>query len=207
MSAPFGSKNRKYQYFVVCCPETGSCASKPLLLPCKLAIPKCMCQVLLGLKEVQMWAHDLKLNKVPLFALKSVNIIVSMSAAPETASCVSKPLLLLYKLVIPQCLCQVSLGLKEVQMGPMTSNLTRCFFCSKISAYQCFDVCCPKTCPCVSKPLLLRCKLVIPHCLCQVSLGLKEVLNGVHDFKLNKVPFLLKISEYQCFEVSCPKTS
>ena len=30
-----------------------------------------------------MWAHDLKLNKVPLFALKSVNINVSMSAVPK----------------------------------------------------------------------------------------------------------------------------
>ena len=30
-----------------------------------------------------MGVHDLKLNKVPLFALKSVNINVSMSTAPE----------------------------------------------------------------------------------------------------------------------------
>ena len=32
-----------------------------------------------------MGAHDFKLNKVPLFALKSVNINVSLSAAPEIA--------------------------------------------------------------------------------------------------------------------------
>ena len=44
-----------------------------------------MCQVSLGLKEVQMGAHDFKLNKVPLFALKSVNINVSLSAAPKLA--------------------------------------------------------------------------------------------------------------------------
>ena len=31
--------------------------------------PKYLCQVSLGLKEVQMGAHDFKLNKVPLFAL------------------------------------------------------------------------------------------------------------------------------------------
>ena len=30
-------------------------------------------------------AHDFKLNKVPLFALKSVNINVSLSAAPKLA--------------------------------------------------------------------------------------------------------------------------
>ena len=82
------------------------------------------------------------------------------------------------------------LGLKEVQMGPMNSNFTMCLFCSKISEYQCFALCCPETSSCASKPLLLRCKLVKPQCLCQVSLGLKEVQMGAHDFKLNKV-FLL----------------
>ena len=34
---------------------------------------------------VQIGAHDFKLNKVPLFALKSVNINVSRSAAPKLA--------------------------------------------------------------------------------------------------------------------------
>ena len=32
-----------------------------------------------------MGAHDFKLNKVPLLALKSVNINVSLSAAPKLA--------------------------------------------------------------------------------------------------------------------------
>ena len=32
-----------------------------------------------------MGAHDIKLNKVSLFALKSVNINVSLSAAPKLA--------------------------------------------------------------------------------------------------------------------------
>ena len=32
-----------------------------------------------------MGAHDVKLNKVPLFALKSVNINVLLSAAPKLA--------------------------------------------------------------------------------------------------------------------------
>ena len=56
------------------------------------------------------------------------------------------------------------------------------------SEYQCFALCCPKTSSCASKPLLLRCKLVIPQCLCQVSLGLKEVQMGANDFKHIKVP-------------------
>ena len=44
-----------------------------------------MCQASLGLVEVQMGAHDFKLNKVPFSALKSVNINVSRSAAPKLA--------------------------------------------------------------------------------------------------------------------------
>ena len=46
------SKKREYQYLDVCCPITSDCASKPLLLQCNLVIPKCICKVSLGLKEV-----------------------------------------------------------------------------------------------------------------------------------------------------------
>ena len=42
-------------------------------------------QVLLGLKEAQLGAHDFKLYNVPFFARKSVNIIVSRCAAPKLA--------------------------------------------------------------------------------------------------------------------------
>ena len=89
----------------------------------------------------------------------------------------------------------------------MTSNLTRCLFCSKISEYQCFDVCYPETSYCVSKPLLLQCEHVISQCLCQVSLGLNEILIGANDFKL-KLPLIRsKICENQLVEACCPKTS
>ena len=66
-SCLFQSKNREKQYFDVCCPETSSCASNPLLLRCKVVISQCLCQVTLGLKEVQMGAKDFKLNKVTFF--------------------------------------------------------------------------------------------------------------------------------------------
>ena len=79
------SKKSEYQCFEVCYPGTSSCASKLLLLQCKVVKPKCLCQVSLGLKEVQMEAHDFKLIKVPLFSRKSVNINVSLSAAPKLA--------------------------------------------------------------------------------------------------------------------------
>ena len=106
-------ENREYQYFDVCCPETSSCASKPLLLRCNLVIPQCMCQVSLRLKEVQMGTHDFKYNKVPIFARKTGNINTSMFAAPKVALVPLSH----YNLVISQCICQVSLRLKEVQMG------------------------------------------------------------------------------------------
>ena len=44
-----------------------------------------MCQVSLGLKEVQLGVNDFKLNNVPFPSLKSVNINVSRSAAPKLA--------------------------------------------------------------------------------------------------------------------------
>ena len=81
----FAKKKRKYQYFDVCCPETSSCASKPLLLRCNLVISQCMCQVSLRLKEVQMGTHDFKYKKVPIFARKKGNINTSMFSAPKLA--------------------------------------------------------------------------------------------------------------------------
>ena len=74
-------------------------------------------------------------------------------------------------------------------MGAHDFKLKKVPFPTLKSEYQCFEVYCPGTSYCASKPLLLRCKLVKPQCLCQVSLGLKEVQMGAHDFKLKKVPF------------------
>ena len=44
-----------------------------------------MCQVSLGLKEIEMGGHDFKYNKVPIFARQSGNINTSLSAAPKLA--------------------------------------------------------------------------------------------------------------------------
>ena len=81
----FSSKTRENQYFEVCCPETSSCASKPILLRYRSVICKCLCQVSLGLKEVQMGAHDFKLIKGPFFSRKSVKTNISLSVAPILA--------------------------------------------------------------------------------------------------------------------------
>ena len=63
-----------------------------------------------------MGANDFEHNKLPLFARKQWNINTSRSAAPKLALVPASRYCLRYKLVIPQCICQVSLGLKEVQM-------------------------------------------------------------------------------------------
>ena len=50
----------------------------------------------------------------------------------------------------------------------------------------------PKLALFASKPLLPRCNQVIPQGMCQVSLRLKEVQMGTHDFKYNKVPLFAR---------------
>ena len=64
-----------------------------------------------------MGTHYFKYNNVPLFARNQGDINILMSAAPKLALVWHKPLLPRCNLVIPQCMCQVSLRLKEVQMG------------------------------------------------------------------------------------------
>ena len=84
---------------------------------------------------------------------------------------------------------QVSSGLKEVQMGAHDFKYNNVpLFCLKNREYQYIHVCCPETSSCASKLLLRLCNLVIPQCMLQVSLGLKEVQMGTHDFKYNNVP-------------------
>ena len=48
---------------------------------------------------------------------------------------------------------------RGLDWGPILHTKQDVFFCSKISEYQCFAVCCTETSSCASKPLLLRCKL------------------------------------------------
>ena len=82
-------------------------------------------------------------------------------------------------------MCKVSLELKEVEMGAHDFKYYKMpLFARKTREYEYFDVCCPETSSCASKPLSLRCKLAIPQCMCQVSLGLKEVEMEAHDFIL-----------------------
>ena len=64
-----------------------------------------------------MGTDDFKYNMVPLFGRKPGNINTSMYAAPKLALVPESRYYRCSNLVIPQCMCQVSLRLKEVQMG------------------------------------------------------------------------------------------
>ena len=119
------------------------------------------------------------LNKRLLFAHKMANINVSRSAAPKLA-------------LVPATGNDCDVKRKRFRWVPMASNLTRVFFAQKLANIKCFEVCCPGTSSCASKPLLLRCKVVIYQCMCQVLLELKEVQMGTHVLKLNKVPFFAR---------------
>ena len=88
-----------------------------------------------------MGAHDFKYNKVALFLLEKQGISILRCLLPETSSCASKPLLPRCNMAIPQCMCQVSLRLKEVQMGTHDFQyITMCLFLLEnqgISIFRC----------------------------------------------------------------------
>ena len=123
----------------------------------------------------------------------------------DISSCASKPLLLRCILVIPQCMCQVSLRLKEVQIGTHDFKYNKLPLFARKTGNQYFDVCCHNTSSCACKPLLLRCNRVIPQCMCQVSLRLKEVQIGTHDFKYNCASFCSKPGNINTSMSAAPK--
>ena len=77
-------------------------------------------------------------------------------------------------------------------MGTHDLNITRCLFLLEKQGISILRCLLPRDSSCASKPLLLRCYLVIPQCMCLVSLRLKEVQMGTHDFKYNKVPLFAR---------------
>ena len=75
----------------------------------------------------------------------------------------------------------------------MTLNITRChFFARKTGNINTSMFAAPKLALVPASRYLLLCNLVIPQCMCQVSLRLKEVQMGVHDFKYNNVPLFAR---------------
>ena len=96
---------------------------------------------------------------------------------------------------MPQCMCQVSLRLKEVQMwthnfkyynvppffarnpGNIKTSMSAATILALVPASRYY---CDVTWS------------VIPQCMCQVSIRLKEVQLGTHDFKYNKLPIFAR---------------
>ena len=128
-----------------------------------------------------MGAHDFILNKVPLFTRTSVNSNVSLSARPKLPFFARKPgninvsrsaapkLAFCQRAVISaMSSCQTSMSVPSFSRIERGSDGGHDFKRNKVShfrsincKYQCLEVCCPKTNSCASKPLLLRCKVVI----------------------------------------------
>ena len=78
------------------------------------------------------------------------------------------------------------------RLGPLTLNIARCLFLVEKHGQSILRCLLPQTSSCASKPLLLRCNLVIPQYMCQVSLGLKEVRMGPITLKVTRCLFLVK---------------
>ena len=66
-----------------------------------------------------------------LFCSKTGEFQCFEVCCPETRSCASKLLYVRYKAIKPQGLCQVSFGLKEVQMGAHDFKLKKVPFPTK----------------------------------------------------------------------------
>ena len=99
-------------------------------------------------------AHDFENNKVPLFGRITGNINTSMSGALKLALLPASRYYCIVNMIIPQCRCPVLLRLKEVQMEAHDYKYNKVpLLARKIREYQYFDVYCPESSSCASKPL------------------------------------------------------
>ena len=66
----------------------------------------------------------------------------------QTSSCARKPLILQYRYTIYECMCQVSLGLKEDEEGRQAPNASRVIFsCTELSIFDTSRSTAPKLAP------------------------------------------------------------
>ena len=103
-----------FREFSVSCSQTSSFARKPLVLRHRCIVYTSMWQVSSGLKEDEMGSqtpHNVRGGcKKKYFRYFSVS-------CSQTSSCARKPLVLQQRYMIYECMCQVSLGLKENEEG------------------------------------------------------------------------------------------
>ena len=109
-----GCQKFHFREFSVSCSQTSSCARKPLVLRHRCIVYTSMWQVSSGLKEDEMGSQtplcQRGMQKKKYFRYFSVS-------CSQTSSCARKPLILQYRYTIYECMCQVSLGLKEDEEG------------------------------------------------------------------------------------------
>ena len=91
----------------------------------------------------------------------------------KTSSCVRKPLVLRHRYMVYTSIRQVSLGLKEDEVG---SQVTQCHGGCQKFHFRYFSVSCSQTSSCARKSLVLRhtCRYMVYRTMWQVSSGLKE---------------------------------
>ena len=75
-----------------------------------------------------MGAHNFKLIKVPLLSRKSLNINVSLSAAPKLALVPASRYYCNVNWSYHNVCAKFHKDLKRFRWGPMTSNFTMCLF-------------------------------------------------------------------------------
>ena len=135
-------------------------------------------------------AHDFKYNKVPLFARKPGNINTSLTAAPKQALVPASRYCYDVKYSYLNVCDKFHQDLKRLRWVPMTSNITRYLCLLENQGISIFRYLLPRNYLLCQQAVITAMMLAKPQCMCQVSLGLKEVQMGGHDFKYNKVPLL-----------------
>ena len=121
----------------------------------------------------------------------------------QTSSCARKPLVLRHRYMVYTSMWQVSLGLKEDEMG---SQVPQCHGGGggQKFHFRYFSVLCSQTSSCARKPLVLRHRYMLYKCMWQVSLGFKEDEMG------SQVPQCHGRGQkfhFRYFSVSCSQTS
>ena len=145
-----GVKKFHFRQFSVSCSQTSSCARKPLVLRHRCIVYTSMWQVSSGLKEDEMGSQGPQCHGgCQKFHFREFSVSCS-----QTSSCARKPLVLRHRCIVYTSMWQVSLGLKEDEMGRQTPHYVRGGV--KKFHFRYFSVSCSQTSSCARKPLILQ---------------------------------------------------
>ena len=133
------------------CSQTSSCARKPLVLRHRCIVYTSMWQVSSGLKEDEMGSQGPQCHRgCQRFHFREFSVPCS-----QTSSCARKPLVLRHRCIVYTSMWQVSLGLKEDEMGSQTPP-PLCQRGVQKNYFRSFTVSCSQTSSCARKPLILQ---------------------------------------------------